>query len=77
MKKKPITFEYNNEPVCEFLTPSLSSISQPIEQIGKESVRLLLQQIEAKEGIVSKQVSVLDTTLIVRESSIRTSNQTD
>jgi LacI family transcriptional regulator len=62
---------FNNEPVCEFLTPSLSSISQPIDQIGRESVRLLLQQIEAKEGIIPKQVSVLDTELIVRDSSVR------
>lgn len=62
---------FNNEPVCEFLTPSLSSISQPIDQIGRESVRLLLQQIEATEDIIPKKVSVLDTELIVRESSVR------
>ncbi|GAB4191521.1 MAG: LacI family DNA-binding transcriptional regulator [Thermoflexibacter sp.] len=64
---------FNNEPVCEFLTPSLTSISQPIDQIGRESVRLLLQQIEAKEDIIPKQVSVLDTALVVRESSVRIS----
>jgi DNA-binding LacI/PurR family transcriptional regulator len=62
---------FNNEPACEFLSPSLSSISQPIDKIGKESVRLLLQQMEAKEEILPKSVSILETELIVRASSMR------
>lgn len=62
---------FNNEPACEFLSPSLSSINQPIDKIGKESVRLLLQQMEAKEDILPKNVCILETELVVRESSMR------
>ncbi|MCU0393328.1 MAG: LacI family transcriptional regulator [Thermoflexibacter sp.] len=65
---------FNNEPVCEFLTPSLSSISQPIDTIGKESVRLLLEQIESKEDQLPKKISILETDLVIRESSVRVKN---
>lgn len=62
---------FNNEPNCEFLTPSLSSIEQPIEQMGRESVRLLRQQMETEGELLPKTTRVFDTRLIVRESSLR------
>ncbi|KAB7731104.1 substrate-binding domain-containing protein [Rudanella paleaurantiibacter] len=62
---------FNNEPVSAFFSPGLSSVNQPINEIGLESVRLLLAQIEAPDGEVPRQTQVMPTQLIVRESSQR------
>jgi DNA-binding LacI/PurR family transcriptional regulator len=62
---------FNNEPLCSFLSPTLSSVSQQIQEMGSESVRLLLKQIESEEK-QAIETKVLATQLIVRESSSRT-----
>ncbi|MBO0951426.1 LacI family DNA-binding transcriptional regulator [Fibrella forsythiae] len=61
---------FNNEPLCDFLTPSLSSISQPIQEMGMETVRLLLKQIEAADTeAYVPETKVMSTELVIRESS--------
>ena len=37
---------YDNEPECEHSNPALSSIAQPMEEMGAEAMRRLLDQIE-------------------------------
>lgn len=60
---------FNNEPTCMYLTPSLTSISQPIREMGTQAVRLLLKQLEADK--IEPETVVLDTQLVIRESSLR------
>lgn len=62
---------FNNEPICSLVSPTISSIAQPLEEIGRLSVELLLEQIEHKTGNPVPRVEVLKTKLIVRESSVR------
>jgi len=62
---------FNNEPICSLISPTISSISQPLEEIGRLSVELLLEQIEHKTDNPVPRVEVLKTKLIVRESSAR------
>jgi DNA-binding LacI/PurR family transcriptional regulator len=62
---------FNNEPICSLISPTISSISQPLEEIGRLSVELLLEQIENKSDNSVSRVEVLKTKLIVRESSVR------
>jgi DNA-binding LacI/PurR family transcriptional regulator len=62
---------FNNEPICTLISPTISSISQPLEEIGRLSVELLLEQIEHKTDNPVPRVEVLKTKLIVRESSVR------
>jgi DNA-binding LacI/PurR family transcriptional regulator len=62
---------FNNEPICSLISPTISSISQPLEEIGRLSVELLLEQIEHKTDNPVPRVEVLKTKLIVRESSVR------
>lgn len=65
---------FNNEPVSAFFSPALSSVSQPIQEMGTETVRLLLKQLDAADDIpVAKETRVMETQLIVRASSLRTS----
>lgn len=60
---------FNNEPYCDFLTPSLTSVSQPIQEMGRYTVRLLLNQLEADN--FTPETVTLKTQLMVRQSSIR------
>ncbi|WP_044173975.1 LacI family DNA-binding transcriptional regulator [Flectobacillus major] len=61
---------FNNEPICTLLSPTLSSISQPIQDMGNEAVRILINQIEAEEDvIIPVETKILPTQLIIRESS--------
>lgn len=65
---------FNNEPVSAFFSPALSSVSQPIQEMGTETVRLLLKQLDAADDIpVAKETRVMETQLIVRASSLRSS----
>ncbi len=61
---------FNNEPICTLLSPTLSSISQPIQEMGIEAVRMLLTQIESETELPFA-TKILPTELIVRESSKR------
>ena len=47
--------------------PTLTSVGQPIEEMGRELTRLLLEEIRSPGG--SPRRVILDTRLIVRESS--------
>jgi DNA-binding LacI/PurR family transcriptional regulator len=62
---------FNNEPICSLVSPTISSIAQPLEEIGRLSVELLLEQIEHKTDNPTPRVEVLKTKLIVRESSVQ------
>ena len=65
---------FNNEPVSAFFSPALTSISQPIQEMGTETVRLLLKQLEATDNSVPRETKVMETQLIVRASSLRSIN---
>ncbi|MFN8357077.1 MAG: LacI family DNA-binding transcriptional regulator [Spirosomataceae bacterium] len=63
---------FNNEPIASLLTPTLSSVVQPIDEIGRTAARLLLNQLNYKEKEPFKpEVKVLETHLVIRESSNR------
>lgn len=63
---------FNNEPVSAFFSPALSSISQPIQDMGTETVRLLLKQLDANDSTtVASETRIMETQLIVRASSLR------
>ena len=62
---------FNNEPVSALFSPALSSINQPIQEMGTEAVRLLLRELDSVEEFVPKETKVMETQLIVRASSLR------
>ncbi|GAB4052186.1 LacI family DNA-binding transcriptional regulator [Spirosoma litoris] len=62
---------FNNEPVSALFSPTLSSINQPIQEMGTETVRLLLRELNATDTMVPKETKVMETQLIVRASSMR------
>lgn len=52
------------------LSPSLSVVSRPAEEVGEQAARLLLERVEADEPGEHRQI-MLPATLILRESSSR------
>jgi DNA-binding LacI/PurR family transcriptional regulator len=64
---------FNNEPICSVVSPTISSVAQPLEEIGRLAIELLLEQIQHKGEQIPSRVEVLKTKLIVRESSSKKS----
>ena len=61
---------FNNEPMDELISPSLTSIHQPGYEMGKAAGELLMAQIKSKKEIEVQQ-EILSTQLIIRQSSVR------
>jgi len=64
---------FNNEPICEVVSPTISSVAQPLEDIGKLALKLLIDQIEGRSEVGEPVIEVLKTQLVVRESSVSNS----
>lgn len=68
--KKDVGFiGFSNTGVGEFFSPSLTVIKQPAAEIGQSAIEFLIQIIESKRPVTEFQNKVLDTELIIRESS--------
>jgi LacI family transcriptional regulator len=68
--KKEIGFiGFTNTAVADFFSPSLTVIRQPASEIGQSAIEFLIQIIESKRPVTEFQHKVLDTELIIRESS--------
>ena len=57
---------YDNIDWCEYVTPKLTTIKQPIFELGQEATRLLLNRIV--EPAIAPQQKVLSIELVERES---------
>ncbi|AQG81973.1 LacI family DNA-binding transcriptional regulator [Spirosoma montaniterrae] len=59
---------FSDDPVSELVEPSLTTVAQPMAEIGRETARLLLNALHGPVSDVPEQV-MLPTQLIVRRSS--------
>ena len=59
---------FNNDPTCIYLSPSLTSVNQAIQEMGAQAVRLLIKQLESEHD--TPETVILNTQLMVRESSM-------
>lgn len=60
---------FQNAPISEVITPSLTTIEQTAYEIGAKSCQLLLQHIKTPD--MEPQTVVMPTRLIIRESSMK------
>lgn len=60
---------FSNEPFTSFVTPSISTVNQHSEQIGKLAAEAFLYRIENPNEKVSLKKMILNAELVVRESS--------
>jgi LacI family transcriptional regulator len=69
-QKKEVGFTgFTNTQVGDLFSPSLTVIKQPAFEIGQTAIELLIQNIESKRPETDFVHKVLDTELIIRESS--------
>jgi len=59
---------YDDIPLAPAMSPALTTVAQPVEQLGSISIDLLLSRIEDGSPREAKRV-VLDTTLVIRSST--------
>jgi DNA-binding LacI/PurR family transcriptional regulator len=62
---------FSNEPVSAFIEPGLTTLAQPMADIGRTAIQLLFDQIEVENEMQEPETKILKTTLIVRGSSLR------
>jgi DNA-binding LacI/PurR family transcriptional regulator len=58
---------FTNEPMAELIEPTLTTVAQPIYEIGETASRLLFSQLQNPD--LPPEFCVLDTTLIIRDST--------
>lgn len=58
---------FDGSPVCEFSSPPLSTIEQPVEEMGRAAVDLLLDAIDQRQKTAEVR-TVIRSRLILRES---------
>lgn len=64
---------FSNDHVSKYIEPSLTTIAQPITEMARTSVKLLLEMIDKDPSEWKRTIKVLDTELIVRNSTVRQS----
>ncbi len=60
---------YSNLDIARHLNPSLTTISQPAFEMGRSAALLLLAQIDNKPEFTDEQMLVIDSELIIRDST--------
>jgi LacI family transcriptional regulator len=61
---------FSNLQTASLLNPSLSTITQPAFEMGKEAATLLLRALEKKSYVLKNENIVISSTLIQRESTM-------
>lgn len=59
---------FSNNPITEYMTPSLTTVEQPAYEMGKMAASMLISLIKGEDEKVEKKV-VLPAKLIIRESA--------
>ncbi|MDX2188242.1 MAG: LacI family DNA-binding transcriptional regulator [Bacteroidota bacterium] len=60
---------YANQPICQYVTPPLTSIDQKSNLIGEKSIELLINLIENPSLKSTFSNVILEPTLVIRQSS--------
>jgi LacI family transcriptional regulator len=69
-QKKELGFTgFTNTQVGDLFSPPLTVVRQPAFEIGQTATELLIQIIESKRPVTEFETRVLETSLIIRESS--------
>lgn len=62
---------FSNDPMAAVIEPSLTTVEQPVADMGRTAMRTLLQAVKAGVNDFTPVRMALQTNLIVRESSVR------
>ena len=62
---------FSDDPMSALIEPGLTTVAQPVNEIGQQTANLLLRQLQAKEGEFEPERIILPTSLIVRGSTVK------
>ncbi len=62
---------FNDDPISSIVEPSLSTVSHPAMKMGEISTQRILEHSDDNLGSSISEITMLDTTIIVRDSSRR------
>lgn len=62
---------FSNTKSGELFDPPMTVVQQPAFEIGKAATELLIKMIESKRQITNFETKIIDTKLIIRESSLK------
>lgn len=60
---------FNNDPISQIIDPNISTITHPAEKMGKASADIILKNLKSAKKDDVKEITFLNTEVIVRESS--------
>ena len=60
---------FSNNPISALINPPLTTVVQPAYEMGKKAAEMLLASIEAGDAATSSKTIIMDTELIIREST--------
>ncbi|MES2277259.1 MAG: LacI family DNA-binding transcriptional regulator [Bacteroidota bacterium] len=60
---------FSNDYLSELIDPPLTTVSQPVKEIGRTAAQLLFDQIKTDQSLWKTPIKVLKTELIVRKST--------
>jgi DNA-binding LacI/PurR family transcriptional regulator len=60
---------FSNNPITEMVSPQITTMEQPAFEMGRKAAEILIMQIEGKEKPDQNMDIILNTNLIVREST--------
>ncbi|WP_339700185.1 LacI family DNA-binding transcriptional regulator [Algoriphagus aquimarinus] len=60
---------FGNDDICRFVTPSLTTMSQPSFEMGQLAAKLILDEINQEEESVKPQHKTIKPVLVIREST--------
>lgn len=63
---------FSNDPIAAVIEPALTTVEQPVAEMGRVAMRLLINMLNGEEQMVGDTLISLDTKLIKRKSSLRT-----
>ncbi len=62
---------FTNTQLGDVVSPSLTVVRQPAFEIGQTAIEFLIQMIESKRPVTEFENKVLETELVIRESSLK------
>lgn len=60
---------FSNNPITEYVSPSITTVNQPAYEMGKVSAHILISLIEEEELEYNSKIITLPTEFIIRESA--------
>ncbi|MGN6163884.1 MAG: LacI family DNA-binding transcriptional regulator [Flavisolibacter sp.] len=71
-QKKEVGFTgFTNTRLADLFSPALTVVRQPAFEIGQTAIEFLIQIIESKRPVTEFETKILETELVIRESSIK------